>query len=477
MVETYRRYIKKQRVLLVGAGEAGRMITREITSHPEDKYIPVGLLDDDKTLLGEKFSGVEVLGSIDDLPSVVDEFNVEEVLITIPSASGQLIRKITELCNKAKVSYRILPGIFSIVYGDARIEQIRDVEVEDLLRREPINLDIEKIASFIEGKRIFITGAGGSIGSELCRQLASFEPESLMLLGHGENSIYNIEMELNLNFPRVFHQPIIGDIRDRDKIDFIFRTYKPELVFHTAAHKHVELMEKNPAEAVKNNIEGTKILAELTDKYNVSRFVLISTDKAVNPTCTMGATKKVAEWIVQMIDDESDTRFITVRFGNVLGSRGSVIEMFKKQIDMGGPLTITDTKMKRYFMTISEAVQLVIQATSIGEGGDVLILEVGEPMSIISLAKELIHLSGKNEDEVPIKYIGRRKGEKLCEVLIGDDEEEEQTEINEIRKALPPLIDEQFLHNEIEALIKLAHNMDIQGLKKRIAKIIPTYEV
>lgn len=474
--KTYRRYIRKKRVLLIGAGEAGRMIGKEIVSHPEDKYIPVGYLDDDETLRDEEFYGIEILGQINQLPEIVEEYQVEEVLITIPTASGQLIRRITELCNLAEVSYRILPGIFSIVYGDARIEQIRDVEVEDLLRRDPINLDIEKISSFIEGKTILITGAGGSIGSELCRQLASFKPDDLILLGHGENSIYNIDLELSLNFSDVSHKVFIGDIQDYKKVDYILKETRPELVFHTAAHKHVELMERNPAEAVKNNVLGTRIISGLADKYDVDRFVLISTDKAVNPTCIMGATKKMAEWIVQTADRVSDTRFITVRFGNVLGSRGSVVEMFKKQIEMGGPLTITDKRMKRYFMTISEAVQLVIQATSIGDGGDILILEVGEPIAITSLAMELIRLSGKREEEVPFEFIGKREGEKLCEELVGDDEIEEPTVIPEIRKAIPPEMDMEYIDEKIAKLIGLADEMKVDEVRDMISDMVTTYQ-
>ena len=467
---------KKSRILIVGAGEAGEMIAREILAHPEERYILVGFLDDDPKKQGRYIFGIKVLGSINDLPDVVSDERIDEVLVAIPTASGETIRKIANLCNRAGVEFRILPGYFSIIYGDAHMTQFKEIDVEDLLRREPIDLDIESISSYIKGKRIMITGAGGTIGSELCRQLASFKPSLLILLGHGENSIYNIELEMKLRSDSSKVETVIGDIQDSMRMDDVIKRTKPNIVFHTAAHKHVELMEKNPLEAIKNNVIGTMNLIEASKKYGVEKFILISTDKAVNPICMMGATKKVAEYLVQIANKNSKTDFITVRFGNVLGSRGSVVEMFKKQIEVGGPITITHPDMERYFMTISEAVQLVIQATAIGSAGDILVLDVGEPIKIVDLAKDLISLYGRNPKSIKIDYIGIRKREKLCEELFSQDEEIKPTRIPEIRIAVPPKIDETYLIERINRLVEKSISMDYEGVIEEVKALIPTYK-
>ncbi|MGQ9706704.1 MAG: polysaccharide biosynthesis protein [bacterium] len=475
MGDLVRRKAKK-RTLIVGAGEAGRMIAREVLAHPEERYILVGFLDDDPKKQGKEISGLRVLGKIDDIPIVVADERIDEVLVAIPVASGKLIRKIAHLCETANVDFRILPGIFNIIYGDAHITQFREIDLEDLLRREPIDLDIESISSYIRGKIILITGAGGTIGAELARQLTSFEPKLLILLGHGENSIYNIELEMRLKYEVSNFETIIGDIQDALRMDEIIGTYKPNIVFHTAAHKHVELMEKNPIEAVKNNVIGTMNLIEASKKHKVDKFILISTDKAVNPICIMGSTKKIAEMIVQISNKNSHTDFITVRFGNVLGSRGSVVEMFKKQIEMDGPITITHPDMERYFMTISEAVQLVIQATAIGSGGDILVLDVGEPIKIVDLAKDLVLLSGRYSNSIEIKYIGIREREKLREELFSSDETIKPTSIPEIRIAVPSQIDQDFLMKRVSVLVEKARKMDTEGVIKEIKAIIPSYE-
>jgi len=467
----------KQRVLIIGAGEAGTMIGREIVGYPEGIFNLVGFLDDDTKKWGTEIRGRPVFGEIKKLPRVVEEEDIDEVLITIPSASGNLIRKITDLCDLVQVKYRILPGIFAIIYGDAYVRQIREVEVEDLLKRDPINLDLRSISSSIRGKKILITGAGGSIGSELCRQVANFGPELLILLGHGENSIYNVQLELNLTYHHIPFIPVIGDIRDLDKMRSLFKEIRPQIIFHTAAHKHIDLMEQNPEEAVKNNIIGTKNLAELAGEYNAERFVLISTDKAVNPVCVMGATKKIAELIVYTTNNKyPETNFITVRFGNVLGSRGSVVGMFKQQLESDEPLTITHPDMERYFMTIFESVQLVIQATAIGDGGDILILEMGEQVKILDLAHDLIRLGGRSEEDVPIKFIGIRKGERLREELFSEDEELIPTPIKEIKMARPPSFDHEKTTKQIDEIIASANTMKIDAMIDQIKELIPTYK-
>jgi len=475
MAELMKKKAKK-RILIVGAGEAGIMIAREVLAHPEEMYILVGFLDDDKEKQGKEVSGVKVLGKINDIPNIVADERIDDIFVAIPTASGKLIRKIAHLCETANVEFRILPGIFNIIYGDAHMTQFREIDLEDLLRREPIDLDIKSISSYIKGKRILITGAGGTIGAELVRQLTSFEPELLILLGHGENSIYNIELEMRLKYEASNIETIIGDIQDALRMDDVIGTYKPNIVFHTAAHKHVELMEKNPIEAVKNNVIGTMNLIEASKKHKVEKFILISTDKAVNPICVMGSTKKIAEMLVQVANKKSHTDFITVRFGNVLGSRGSVVEMFKKEIEMEGPITITHPDMERYFMTISEAVQLVIQATAIGSGGDILVLDVGEPIKIVDLAKDLILLSGKYTNSIEIKYIGIREREKLCEELFSQDEEIKPTSIPEIRIAVPLPIDEKYLMEKVSTLIQKTKSMDKDGVVREIKTLIQTYD-
>lgn len=462
---------EKARVLVVGAGDAAEMIVREMQKHPEmGKYV-VGLIDDDETKSSLEIHGKRVLGNRHHIPTIIDRYKIEEVVIAIPSARGEDIKAIYNLSNREGVRVRIVPGMYEIINGDVDISQIREVKVEDLLRREQVKLNTFEIAGYLKGKRVLVTGGGGSIGSELCRQIARFKPASLVILDINENDTYFLELELKKKYKDLEVIPVIASIQDLDKLKYVFNHYQPEVVFHAAAHKHVPLMENDPEEAVKNNIFGTRNLVELADKYGVQRFVLISTDKAINPTNVMGASKRVAEMLVQHYSTRSKTRFMAVRFGNVLGSCGSVIPIFKKQIAEGGPVTVTHPEVKRYFMTIPEAVQLVIQAGALGKGGEVFVLDMGEPVRIIDLAKELIELSGlRVGEDIEIKITGLRPGEKLFEELLADGENIateheriyiasiERTDIKKIKSSLV-LLKEQAKKPNKEAIIST-----LQGL-------------
>lgn len=418
------RPVKTKRTLIVGAGSTGRMLLRQLKDHPTTELIPVAFLDDNHKVQQLNVGGLPVAGTIEDMQKVVKRFNVEHVVIAIPSLSKQRLNEIVVEAKKVVNDVQILPMIGDIAAGKVAINEIRDVSIEDLLGREPVELDIEGIADKIEGRTVLVTGAGGSIGSEICRQLCHFNPKTMVLLGHGENSIYSIEMELRKKYLDGSIQFVteIADIQDREKMLEVFFKHKPSFVFHAAAHKHVPLMERNPEAAVKNNIYGTRNVAQAADASNVDTFVLVSTDKAVNPTSVMGATKRVAEIVIQNLAKHSKTRFVAVRFGNVLGSRGSVVPLFKKQIAEGGPITITHPDMTRYFMTIPEASRLVIQAGALARGGEVFVLDMGEPVKITDLAKNLIKLSGFTEDEIKIEYTGMRPGEKLYEEIMNKEE-------------------------------------------------------
>lgn len=414
---------KKKKTLIIGAGSTGRMLLRQLKDHPMTELQPVAFLDDNDNVQHLNISGLPVAGTISDLANVVDRYEIEHVVIAIPSLRKQKLDEIITKAKKVVKDVQILPLIGDLAEGKISISQIRDVSIEDLLGREPVQLDIQGIANKIEKQTVLITGAGGSIGSELCRQLCLFKPKTVVLLGHGENSIYTIEMELRQKYGNTIEFCTeIADIQDREKIFNIMEKYKPSFVYHAAAHKHVPLMERNPEAAVKNNVFGTKNVAEAADAAGVDTFVLVSTDKAVNPTSVMGATKRVAEILVQNLDKYSETRFVAVRFGNVLGSRGSVIPLFKKQIANGGPITVTHPDMTRYFMTIPEASRLVIQAGALARGGEIFVLDMGEPVKIVDLAKNLIKLSGYTEDEIKIEYSGIRPGEKLYEEILNEEE-------------------------------------------------------
>ncbi|MBU9723070.1 polysaccharide biosynthesis protein [Bacillus alkalicola] len=413
---------KKNRTLIVGAGAAGSMVARQLINSEMSELFPVAFVDDDLSKQHLEIMGCPVLGGTKDIQMIVEEKGIEHIIIAIPSLKKQQLNDIFKEAAKTKVKTQIMPSIEDIMSGKVSVSEMRDVQVEDLLGREPVELDIQAISRKLTGKTVLVTGAGGSIGSEVCRQVCGFDPETIILLGHGENSIYLIEYELRTSFPHIKVEPEIADVQDAERIKEVMEKYKPDVIYHAAAHKHVPLMERNPHEAVKNNVIGTKNVAEAADQFGVKTFVMVSTDKAVNPTSVMGATKRIAEMIVQHMDLISDTKFVAVRFGNVLGSRGSVIPLFKKQIAAGGPVTVTHPEMERYFMTIPEASRLVMQAGAIAKGGEVFVLDMGEPVKIVDLAKNLIRLSGFSEDEIEIKFSGMRPGEKLFEELLGADE-------------------------------------------------------
>ncbi|MBW3110306.1 polysaccharide biosynthesis protein [Bacillus sp. MCCB 382] len=420
-------YIKtkqeKARALIIGAGAAGSMLVRQFMKNHDAEILPVGFVDDDPKKQRLQIYGVTVVGRTKDIPKLVEKLNVETIIIAIPSMSKLEIQKVYQECSKTNAKTQIMPMLEDIVSGKVSVNQFRDVQVEDLLGRDPVELDTKTISEKLTGKTILVTGAGGSIGSEICRQVSKFKPNKLLLLGHGENSIYGIDMYLRNKYKTEFEIiPIIADVQDRSRIFEVMETHKPDVVYHAAAHKHVPLMEYNPKEAVKNNVIGTKNVAEAADTFGVRTFVLVSTDKAVNPTNVMGSTKRIAEMVIQNLDKHSQTNFVAVRFGNVLGSRGSVIPLFKNQIQAGGPVTVTHPDMTRYFMTIPEASRLVMQAGALARGGEIFVLDMGEPVKIVDLAKNLINLSGYTIEEIGIKFAGIRPGEKMYEELLGENE-------------------------------------------------------
>ncbi|MCP4359246.1 MAG: polysaccharide biosynthesis protein [Chloroflexi bacterium] len=421
--------IPYKNVLIVGAGDAGIMIARELQRNPNLGMIPVGFVDDDSAKQGVQIRGIPVLGKRQDIPRLTAEYDIEQVIIAMPVAPGKVIREIVTICETAQVETKIIPGVYELLDGTVKINQLRDVQIEDLLRRDPVQIEFDAVQKLVAQKRVLITGGGGSIGSELCRQVMRCGPAELILLGHGENSIFEIYHELRrLGGKADQVTAVIADTRFAGRILTIFEQHQPEIVFHAAAHKHVPLMEMNPAEAITNNILGTQNLLDTALAVNVERFVMISTDKAVNPTSIMGASKRVAELLVHRAAEKSGRPYVAVRFGNVLGSRGSVVLTFQKQIAAGGPVTVTDPEMKRFFMTIPEAVQLVLQAAVLGSGGEVFLLDMGEPVKIVDLARDLIELSGLEVGrDIDIKMTGRRPGEKLFEELFVPGEEYHRT--------------------------------------------------
>lgn len=464
---------KKNKVLIIGAGDAGAMLLREIERYHIANRQVVGFIDDDKNKTGKILLGVKVLGTRNELVKIAAEKGIDEIIIAMPSVKGKEIKAIISICKETNCKLTILPGLYEIIEGKVSISQLRPVDIEDLLGRDPVKLDTTAVKEYLAGKIVLITGAGGSIGSEIVRQVAKMQPKKLLLLGKGENSIYEITQELKINSPEVKTVPIIADIRDKERIKAIMDYFKPQVVFHAAAHKHVPLMEYQPAEAVRNNILGTKVVADEAAAHNVETFVMISTDKAVNPTSVMGCTKRVAEMYVQSMNKNSGTRFVAVRFGNVLGSRGSVIPLFKKQIAKGGPVTVTHPDMKRYFMTIPEASQLVLQAGAMAKGGEVFVLDMGEPVRIYDLAKDLITLSGLIPDkDIEIKITGLRPGEKLFEELLSAEDGTEKTMHKKIFTARIKEIDKAGLDNEISKILEIT---DGEKVVAALQKIVPTY--
>ncbi len=452
--------------LIIGAGEAGNMVLREIRNNPSTNMKVIGFIDDDKSKEGLLLGGKKIFGGREKISDVIKDYNIKVVIVAIPSARKKDINEIIDICEKNAIKIKIVPSTIDIIKGDVKLNQIRDIKIEDLLDRDEIKLDLKLINKLIKNKKVLITGAGGSIGSEISRQVAKYKPAKLLLLGKGENSIFNINMELKDLYPALKIEPVIGDIRDYKKMETIFKKYKPDIVFHAAAHKHVYLMELHPDEAFKNNVLGTLNLVKLAVKYKVKRFIMISTDKAVNPTSVMGMTKRIAEKIVvgyNFLPSNKSTRLVAVRFGNVLGSRGSVVPIFKKQIENGGPVTVTDPEVKRYFMTIPEAVQLVLQAAGIGKGGEIFILDMGKPVKILDLAKKMIRLSGYMPGkDIKIKFIGLKPGEKMFEELVLNKEKADVTRYEKI------FIDK----TEKIRLSKLLK--DIEELKNKVEKLPPT---
>ncbi|MCQ6341475.1 polysaccharide biosynthesis protein [Bacillus cereus] len=466
------RYITKnigyKRTLIVGAGSAGTMVIRQLQKNKSTYLEAVAFVDDNKTKQHLEIHGVPVVGTTANIHQIVDQYEIEHIIIAIPSLKRREINKIFQECTKTKAKTQIVPMLEDILDGNISINGFSDVKVEDLLGREPVKLDDIGITETITGHTILVTGAGGSIGSEICRQVMKYTPEKVILLGHGENSIYTIEMELKEYYQEnVEIITEIADIQDRNKLFSLIEKHKPYIIYHAAAHKHVPLMERNPEEAVKNNIIGTKNIAEAADTFKVNSFVMVSTDKAVNPTSVMGATKRIAEMIVQHMDTISKTKFVAVRFGNVLGSRGSVIPLFKKQIEKGGPVTVTHPDMVRYFMTIPEASRLVIQAGALAKGGEIFVLDMGEPVKIVDLAKSLITLSGYSIEEIEIEFTGMRPGEKLYEELFKDADVLANKVYPKIYVGKPNLMDITTIMNLIEHF----HEYENAKLKQTIFDI------
>ena len=466
------------RVLIVGAGDAGESLAREIQKRPDLNYRIVGYLDDSVYKQGIRIHGIRVLGNIRDVKTISERYEVDELLLAMPSASRSQMKRVLEFCEETGLPMRTIPGIDQLIDGQITVSQLRKVRIEDLLGRDPVELDKEAIGEYLQNKRVLVTGAAGSIGSEICRQVLAFGPAQLILVDHYENGIFEMDQELKKASDRADVRMFVADVTDYYRMESIFRATSPEVVFHAAAYKHVPVMEQNPGEAVKNNVVGTRIVSDLCEQHGVRRAVMISTDKAINPTSIMGATKRVAERYVQYLSKKSKTKFITVRFGNVLGSAGSVIPIFKKQIEKGGPVTVTHKDMTRYFMTIPEASQLVLQAGSMGAGGEIFVLDMGEPVRIVDLAESLIKLSGfRPEEDIKIEFTGKRPGEKLYEELYLDNELHSKTSHPKVftRNCL-----DEFPHDfiaKIEELVAEATSSVDVNLKPKIADLVPEYQV
>lgn len=463
------------RTLMVGAGDAGAWVAKKLDIRTDIGIEPVGFLDDDRSKWGMVIHGVPVLGGIDDLPDIAESYRVSQVLITIAEAKGDMVRRIVGLCENVGLNAKVVPDLDEIVQGHANFSRIREVAIEDLLRRQPVQLDREQVRRVVDGRIVMVSGGGGSIGSELCREICRFEPRCLILVEKTENSLFQIHRELIADHPEVEIVPLVADICDDTRMKQIFATHRPEVVFHAAAHKHVPMMEWNPGEAVKNNVWGTRSLADLAHAYGAAEFVMISTDKAVNPSSVMGVSKRVAELYVQALSRRSATRFVTVRFGNVLGSNGSVIPIFKEQIAQGGPVTVTHPEMKRYFMTIPEACQLVLQAASMGQKGEIFILDMGEPVKIVDLARDLIRLSCGSERTVEIQFTGMRPGEKLFEELSLEEEQAEKTAHPRIFVGRVRGLEWDEINRHLDELRDLADGADPTIIHDKFKEIVPEY--
>lgn len=462
-------------VMIVGAGEAGNILLREVNLSKHLHKQVVCMIDDDRRLKGRYMNGVPIVGNRTTILENVQKFKIDEIYIAMPSASASDRKEIVEICKESGCKLKILPGLYQMINGEVSISKLKDVEIEDLLGREPIKVNFSQIGNYVKDKVILVSGGGGSIGSELCRQLASFHPKQLIIVDIYENNAYAIQMELKEKYPQLNLVVRIASIRDQRKMDVLFDEFRPEIVYHAAAHKHVPLMEDSPNEAIKNNVFGTWNLVSIADKYHVKRFVQISTDKAVNPTNIMGASKRMCEMIIQAYNRHSETEFAAVRFGNVLGSNGSVIPLFRKQIAHGGPVTVTDKNIIRYFMTIPEAVSLVIQAGVYAKGGEIFVLDMGKPMKIDDLARNLIKLSGYTPDvDIPIVYTGLRPGEKLYEELLMNEEGLTKTENSSVFIGRPIEFNDQEFFDQLLELRKLVDE-ESNSIKEKVSEIVPTY--
>jgi FlaA1/EpsC-like NDP-sugar epimerase len=470
---------KTQKVLIIGAGDAGALVVRELQKSSQLNLLPIGFLDDDPAKQKHEINGVPVIGRIAELSEVLDNHPVDEVIIAIPSAAGDVLRFVTDACRLKNIPSRTMPGIYELIGGKVSVSRLREVEITDLLRREPAKIDDRLIGSSLSGKRVLVTGAGGSIGREICRQVARWGPSELALLGHGENSIFDALLELQEDYGTLSIHPIIADVRDLPRLQSIFRAHHPEVVFHAAAHKHVPLMEYNVEEAITNNVVGTRNVVQTAIRFDVERFVFISTDKAVKPINVYGATKRLAEMIVIDAAQRSGRAFTVVRFGNVLGSRGSVVPLFKAQIARGGPVLITHPDMERYFMTIPEAVHLVLQASAMGQGGEAFILNMGDQVRILELAEDLIRLSGLEPGrDIKISFTGIRPGEKLSEDLWEQGTQFQPTAHSEIyRSKEDEEVNGQRLSEAIEQLERLAHQGEVETIIRVLDEVIPSAAV
>jgi FlaA1/EpsC-like NDP-sugar epimerase len=470
-----RAYRRTKRVLVVGAGEAGLLVVREVRRNPQLGMETVALLDDDSTKIGKHVHGVPVVGGLSSLAESIERFQIAEVIIAMPKATGSTVRAVAEACRESGTPSRIVPGVYELLGGQLSVSRLRKVDIADLLRREQV-ASPPGAGIYLAQKRVLVTGAGGSIGSELCRQIALANPALITLVGHGENSIFDVQAQLQERFPTIAVRAVIADIRDRGRLDACFRAAKPQIVFHAAAHKHVPLMEENPEEAITNNVVGTSHVVQACLAARVERLVMISTDKAVSPTSMMGASKRLAEMIVRDAARRSGRAFSVVRFGNVLGSRGSVVPLFKRQIENGGPITITHPDVKRFFMTIPEAVHLVLKAGGLSSGGELFVLNMGDPVPIVQLAEDLVRLSGLTAAEIPIVFTGLRPGEKLEEALWEEDAIVEATthpEVLRVREHDP--IDGSQLTRSLESLAVAAASGERLQLEAALAQWIPTY--
>lgn len=469
---------KSTKVLIIGAGSAGKLILREMFENPQLNMCPVGIIDDNINKLGKTYYNVAVVGTTDEIEQIAKNLNIDEIIFTITKIDNVRKREIIQICKKTKCKVKTIPGICEFIDGRVSIKSIRDVNIEDLLGRESIKIKDPEVVNFIKNKKVLVTGAGGSIGSELSRQIGNLNPKELILVDIYENNVYAIQQELLRKYHNLNLKVLIASVRDKKRMDEIFNTYKPEIVFHAAAHKHVPLMEDSPCEAIKNNVFGTLNTAKISAKYNVERFVLISTDKAVNPTNIMGATKRCCEMIVQMLNKNSETEFVAVRFGNVLGSNGSVIPLFKKQIEEGGPVTVTHPKITRFFMTIPEAVSLVLEAGAIAKGGEIFVLNMGEPVKILDLAENLIKLSGFEPNvDIKIEITGLRPGEKLYEEILMDEEGLTSTKKDKIYIGQPIEVNQLEFFDKLNSLKNAVELEDENEVRYLMKDLVPTFRI